>query len=241
MTRILLLLLVSTCLHAVPVQIFAAASTVDALQDIKKDLKSQRGIEISIHTAGSATIAHQIKHGAPCDIVLLADQEWMNNLMGGRFVKNSTVKPLLSNEMVIIASKKNDFGTSEILSDPTLQISVANTEAIPAGRYAKKALKKKGWWVNLAPKLVQASNTRIALKWVESNQTPLGIVYKTDADGSNDVRALAALPLKSGIISYPVACCASSKHPDGTAVMDYLMSEQSVAHFLKRGFGDGRR
>lgn len=241
MKRIILLILMSLSLQATPVQIFAAASTIDALNDIKTNLKAQKGLEIAIHTAGSAILAQQIKHGAPCDIVLLADQKWMAQLKAGGFVQANTIVPLLSNELVIIAAKKNSFGFSEMLKDPTIQVAIAHTEIVPAGRYAKEALEKRGWWPDLQDRLLMAGNVRLALRWVETNQAPMGVVYKTDAESSADVRTVAGLPLPNGVISYPIASCSQSKNPATKPVMDHLTSEESVAYFMKRGFGNGRR
>jgi len=61
------------------------------------------------------------------------------------------------------------------------RIAVADVKAVPAGLYAKAALEKLGGWAAAELKLAMAENVRATLAFVARGETPVGIVYETDA------------------------------------------------------------
>ena len=61
------------------------------------------------------------------------------------------------------------------------RIATGDVRAVPAGIYAKAALEKLGIWPSVESKLAMAENVRAALLLVARGETPLGIVYETDA------------------------------------------------------------
>ncbi len=117
------------------------------------------------------------------------------------------------------------------------RIAVADTRAVPAGRYAKAALTSLGAWTAAEPKLAQAENVRAALAYVARGETPLGIVYETDALVEPGVKIIGVFPAGSHPpITYPVAETAISKNAQVPRYLRFLQTTAAKAIFEKYGF-----
>ncbi len=108
-------------------------------------------------------------------------------------------------------------------------------DAVPAGMYAKQALQHAGVWPELESRLAQTNNVRLALALVERGESPLGIVYKTDALLGDKVTNVTAFSEKSHPpIRYPLA-----QLNDKTASAEwkaYFRSDAAQQIFQRFGF-----
>jgi molybdate transport system substrate-binding protein len=226
------------------VTIFAAASLKNALDSAATAYQANSGNKIVISYAGSSALAKQIEHGAPADIFISADLDWMNYLAKAKLIKDDTRSNMLGNRLVLIAPKSSsadikigkDFALAAALGDGRL--AVADVKAVPAGKYAHAALEKLGVWTAVEPKLAQAENVRAALALVAQGEAPFGIVYQTDAAAEPKVKVVDAFPDDTHPpIIYPIAVTAASKNPDeALAFIGYLKSPEGQAAFTKQGF-----
>ncbi len=117
------------------------------------------------------------------------------------------------------------------------KLAMANTEAVPAGKYGKAALESLGAWDSVKDDVAQAENVRAALALVSRKEAPLGIVYATDAAADRAVKVVGAFPENSHPpIVYPIAVTAASTHADAPAFVEYLRSTEADAIFEKQGF-----
>jgi molybdate transport system substrate-binding protein len=108
---------------------------------------------------------------------------------------------------------------------------------VPAGKYGQAALIKLGLWEEVQGKAAFADNVRSALLFVSRGETPLGIVYGTDAKAAPEVKIVARFPADSHKpIVYPVALTASSKSESARAVLDFLKGPEAAKSFEKQGF-----
>ena len=93
--------------HAVAadnVTVFAAASLTNALQDIIGQYeKNKHEIKIVTSYASSSTLARQIEQGAPADLFISADQQWMDYAAGKNSIEADSRYTLLGNDLVLIA------------------------------------------------------------------------------------------------------------------------------------------
>lgn len=60
------------------ITVFAAASLTNAMQDIAKEYKKEKHVDVVSSFASSSTLARQIEAGAPADLFISADQKWMD-------------------------------------------------------------------------------------------------------------------------------------------------------------------
>lgn len=223
------------------VTVFAAASLTNAVTDIAAAWSKETGVEVVLSFAGSSALAKQIEQGAPADVFLSANVEWMTHLETGGHVKPDSVVELLANEVVLIGPKgaapvaiAPGFDLAGLLGDGKL--AMANTEAVPAGRYGKAALQSLGVWDSVAASVAQADNVRAALLLVSRGEAPLGIVYATDAKIDEGVDVLGTFPADSHPpVIYPAAVTAAA---DGEAAARFLAHLQSrAAAEVFRGYG----
>src|SRR4029077_14250430 len=117
------------------------------------------------------------------------------------------------------------------------RIAVADVKAVPAGLYAKAALEKLGTWAAAEPKLAQAENVRATLAFVARGETPVGIVYETDAKIEPKVKIIGAFPdAEYPPVTYPVAATSSTRKPAVAQYLNFLRSAAAKAAFERYGF-----
>jgi molybdate transport system substrate-binding protein len=225
------------------VLIFAAASLQTALDDIATQYQRETGKHVSISFAASSTLAKQIENGAPAGIFISADSDWMDYLAMRNLIQPATRKNLLGNELVLIAPKDSAAQLKIEPSFPLAQalaggkLAMADTAAVPAGKYGKAALEKLGVWSSVSGQIVQAENARAALALVARKEAPLGIVYRTDAAAEPNVKIIGTFPEETHPpIIYPIALTAASNNPDATAFLAYVESSKAWQLFEKQGF-----
>jgi molybdate transport system substrate-binding protein len=223
------------------VTVFAAASTTDALQAVLAAFRTARP-ETSVRAsfAASSTLAKQIARGAPADLYLSANTGWMDYLeKHGRIAPDSRMD-LLGNRLVLIAPKGADLparieALPQALGDRRL--AIGDPAHVPAGIYARKALKTLGIWAELRGRRAYAADVRAALALVGRGEAAAGIVYATDARISDAVQAVATLPADSHPpIAYPLARVQGADSADVRALYRFLRGERARAIFREHGF-----
>lgn len=225
------------------VTVFAAASMKNVLDDIGHQYQADTGKRIRVSLAASSSLAKQIENGAPGDIFISADLDWMNYLALHQLIRPETRRNLLGNQLVLVASLENNnwvkikpgFPLSKMLRGGKL--AMGNTSAVPAGKYGKAALEKLGVWPSVQGQIAQAESVRAALALVARGEAPFGIVYKTDAEAEANVKIVGIFPEDSHPpIIYPVALLRDSRNPDAAAFLNYLESRRAKPLFEKHGF-----
>lgn len=214
------------------ITLFAAASLRGALDAV---IESYEGPEITVSYAGSGVIARQVIQGAPADIFISANIEWMDAAHDAGAVLDPI--PLLSNRLVLIGHDPTALTLSDLplrLGDSRLAVGLV--QAVPAGIYAKAALEHLSLWDALAPQLAQTDNVRAALALVASGEAPYGIVYATDALAEPRVHVLADIPEGShDPILYPLALTAQPSKAAGD-FFEFLLGSHAMEIFAAHGF-----
>lgn len=219
--------------------VFAAASTTNALNEIKEQCAKASGVQVQTSYAASSTLARQIVEGADADLFLSADTKWSDYLAGKDLVVRR--RDLLGNRLVIVvpADSKASIKRPEDLRAAGIEhLALGEPDSVPAGRYAKQALTKLGLWTQLQAKVVPAMDVRQALAYVETGAAEAGIVYATDAAISKKVKVVAEIPeTLTEPIRYPIVLL---KHGEGNATAEsfyrYLASPEAEEVFRKHGF-----
>lgn len=233
----------ATSAHAEDVVVFAAASLKNALDDAAGAWKAETGKATKISYAASSALARQIEAGAPADLFISADEDWMDDVAKRNLIKPETRSDLLGNRIVLVAPADSPvklaigpgMGLAGALAGGKL--AIADPAAVPAGKYGKAALQKLGVWDSVSGSVAAAENVRAALAFVSRGEAPLGIVYQTDAAADKGVRIVGAFPESSHPpIIYPVAVVATSKNADAEAFVSYLHTAKAAESFEKQGF-----
>jgi molybdate transport system substrate-binding protein len=223
--------------------IFAAASLKNALDDANAAFTKASGIKVVVSYAATSALVRQIEAGAPADVFVSADLRWMDHAIKSKLVAADTRVDLLGNKLVLIAPKNSaftqvviakGFDIAKLVGDG--RIAVANVTSVPAGRYARAALESLGAWTAAEKKLAQAENVRAALAYVARGETPLGIVYETDAKAEPGVKVVGVFPDGSHPpVTYPVAATIKAR-PGAARYLGFLRSNAAKAIFETHGF-----
>ena len=225
-----------------PLVVFAAASLKNAMDNIAQAWRNETGQAVVISYAASSTLAKQIEEGAPAQIFISADTDWMNYVASKSLIKSESLRDLLGNKLVLIAPKASSVAI-DLKAGANLaaalgggRLAMANADAVPAGKYGKAALEKLGLWPSVASKIAQAENVRAALLLVSRGEAPLGVVYKTDAVSDPNVRIVATFPTDSHPpIIYPIALTTKATASAG-AFLHFVESAKSVPLYEAQGF-----
>ena len=223
--------------------VFAAASTRDAMVDVARAYSGGGGPPAGVSSGGSSALAQQIRHGAPADIFVSANSDWMDELERESYIEEGSRFDLLSNSLVLIAHGRD---AEPVTIGPGLdlprmlgrgRLAMAFVDAAPAGIYGQAALRELDLWGPVSGRLAQTDNVRGALALVATGQARLGIVYRTDAAAAENVTVIGTFPPTSHPpIRYPVAAVAASTHPGRAGFLEYLRGAAARGWFESHGF-----
>ena len=225
------------------VTVFAAASMKNALDAVNKACAAEVGEEATISYAASSALAKQIEEGAPADVFISADLDWMKYLHDKKLVKADTEKRLLGNAIVLVAPKdstaeaklEKGFDLAGLLAGGKL--AMGEVKSVPAGKYGKEALESLGIWPSVEGSVAQAENVRAALKLVATGEAAAGIVYATDAKAEPGVKVIGTFPEDSHKpIVYPIAETAGSKDAETGAWLKCAESDKAKPLYEEQGF-----
>jgi len=224
------------------VTVFAAASLQNALTDVAAAYKARTGKAVRFSFAASSAIARQIEAGAPADIFVSADAEWMDYLAERRQIASATRTNLLTNRLALIAPATSRGGLTVARGMPLARALGAGRLAmaapeVPAGKYGQAALTSLGVWRSVEAKTVRGENVRTALMFVARGEAPFGVVYDTDAKVEPKVRIVGLFPAGSHpAIVYPGALVAGRSNPEAAAFLAYLKGPEAGRVFARFGF-----
>jgi molybdate transport system substrate-binding protein len=224
------------------VLIFAASSLQTALDDLVIRIQRATDVDVRVSYAASSALARQIDNGAPADLFISADLDWMDYLSGRKLIRDDSRVNLVGNRLVLVAPAgqpltlmiRPGFDLAKSLGGGRL--ALANPDVVPAGKYAKAALTNLGVWDSVANRIAAAENVRAALLLVSRREAPLGIVYATDALVDKGVRLVDTFQASSHPpIVYPAALTTRASAA-ATKVLEFLKSDEARAVFLSHGF-----
>jgi molybdate transport system substrate-binding protein len=223
--------------------VFAAASLQDALNEVIQVYQAQGGGEVNASYGSSSTLARQIEQGAPADLYISANPEWMDYLGERDLIREGSRADLLGNGLVLVAPL--DSATAvEIAPGFDLLgaldgglLAMGDPDHVPAGIYGRAALESLDVWQAVAPHVARADNVRAALALVARGEAPLGIVYRSDAVADQHIKVIGDFPEDSHPpIIYPIAIVADSAHAEVAAFFDLLKSGEAATIFERFGF-----
>lgn len=246
MARLMCLILVcllppSAARAEVFVRVFAATSLQEVLEAAARDWPGrQQGHRVRLVFAASSTLARQIAAGAPADLYISAHPRWMDWLAKRIGLRGR--RPVLGNSLVLIAPAGQTRTLGDVWKPGGLagllagrRLAVGDPSHVPAGLYAKAALRRLDLWTELQGRLARAATARAALALVARGEAPYGIVYRSDARAERRVGIVEALPAKAQPrIRYEAALVGGGL---GTAsFLTWFAGQASAGAFARFGF-----
>lgn len=226
-----------------PLLVFAAASLTDVLQKHAANWSKKTNTPLPrLSFAASAVMARQIKAGAPADIFISANPEWVTFLQNTDLTAGPS-RTVAQNKLIFAAPAFTHMQPMQSLSKQTFleifssqRIAIADPATAPAGAYTKLYLERLGVWDPISSKLAYGSNVKQTLLLIERGGL-YGFVYGSDAKQSAHVKVLFTVPENlSGTIMYQ-AIKINRGAANAADFISYLTSTSAQAAWIQAGFG----
>lgn len=237
------LAILSTGVSAGEITVFAAVSLSEALEDIVASYEGAGGATVTVSLAATSVLARQIQFGAPADVFLSANADWMDLLDENALLAPETRFDFASNRLVLVGRDPGEVSARPLNAADIetrigdARIAMALVDAVPAGQYGKAAFQSLGIWDALSDQVVQTDNVRSALALVAAGEAPFGVVYATDGLAEPDVSILGQFGARDHPpIRYTAAAIAGRKTEEVAEFLEYLAGPIASQVFRDRGF-----
>jgi molybdate transport system substrate-binding protein len=224
------------------VTVFAAASLAAAFGEIGADFeRAHPGTRVRLNFAGSQQLAVQLEHGARADFFASADLRWMEYLARRGLLAGSP-RVFAHNHLVVIVPRGNPAGIAalEELARPAIKLVIA-ADAVPAGRYARRALanlaRLPGFPADFVARVErnvvsEEETVKSVVAKLQLGEADAGIVYASDVTG----------PAASGLGVLPIPESANVRADYPLAVLREAAAPAVAEAFARHVLGaEGRR
>jgi molybdate transport system substrate-binding protein len=226
------------------VLVFAAATLKPALDPIAADWRA-KGNEVTVAYGPSPALAKQIENGAPADLFISADPDWMDYLAERKLVRRHTRADLVRNVLVLAGHGAGTAPAGVIDRGFPLAkavrggpLAMCNPADHPAGRYGKAALVSLGLWDEVAKKIAIVDNPQVAVTMVARGDAPAAVVFATDVKDVAGAQILGTFAEASHPpIVYPIALTMAAPHAEpAERLLQHLRSPEVRARFDAAGY-----
>lgn len=235
-----MVLCLSSALFAAEINLSVAASLKEVLNELSDGYaKKHPGVSLKKNYGASGALAKQIENGAPADIFISANTEWMDYLKSKKLADEKSIN-IFTYNMLVFAGKP-ELKISSLQDVVKLEkIAIGSPKSVPAGEYAMAAFKKAGINKQLEKKLVMAKDVRECLLYAERGEVDGAFVYKTDAQMAKTAKILFTVQQEYyPRVTYPMALTiAGAKNRDAAAFFAYLHGDEAKAVLSKYGFAN---
>lgn len=221
----------------------APGSMNDAMTALAQ-LAERQGLPFKPVIGHSPAQAKQIVEGAPCDVFISADPQWMEFLAARNMLQPPGAMPVASTRLVLIARQDSHLqftgkpGESLALAlhmdKGDGRLALADPEMTPAGRMAVSSLQAQGSWPGLAGHLALTQNVRAVAALVQRGEVPAGIAFASDLTGAGDLKVVFDFT-DAGVapVRFPMAVV---KDREGGVIAAFLRRPEAQAIFRANGF-----
>ena len=162
--------------------LIAAASDLSAAaKEIAADFEKKTGHTVKLSLGSSGTFHAQISSGAPFDVFLSADLNYVRDLEKNGFAEPGSAYTYAIGRIVLWTRKDSPInvqavGMKALFHPQARRIAIANPEHAPYGRAAVAAMQKTGIYSELRDKLVFGENISQTAQFVQSGAADIGVV-----------------------------------------------------------------
>ncbi|TCP52896.1 molybdate transport system substrate-binding protein [Tumebacillus sp. BK434] len=217
----------------------AAASLSEPLATLKAEFEQEHGdMKVTINLGASGTLQKQIEQGAPADLFWSAGKTQMDALEKQGLLLDGTRRNAAVNQLVLVVKESGPASFQDLANPAVKKVGMGTPETVPAGKYAQEALTHYGIWDAVQPKAVFGKDVKQVLTYVERGDVDAGLVYRSDAHASKQVKiaATAGSDAHSPIV-YPLAVLKSSQHQRAAKeLLEFLSGDHAQQVLEQNGF-----
>nr|WP_294531155.1 molybdate ABC transporter substrate-binding protein [uncultured Rhodopila sp.] len=224
-----------------PVQIYAAMTFRPALERVLAAYRETGGNAVAVY-GPTPVLIRQLAGGAPADILLTADPDWMDAAVKQSLVQPETRANLLANDLVLAAAAGSQAAgtiTRTFALDTLLnggRLAMCDPDHDPAGKYARQSLQALGFWEAVQPHIAIAESAPTAVVLVDHGEARAAVCFKTDLHGDEHAALVGTFPAESHApIVYPVALAREPRSPHAAEALAFLHGPEALRIFT--GFG----
>jgi molybdate transport system substrate-binding protein len=215
-----------------------AASLKEVINELSTRYSAKHPATVFIKNFGpSGTLAGQIENGAPVDLFIAANNQWMDYLKAKQLVDIKSEKTFAFNSLVFAGTTTKKAASMNDLVKLD-RIAIGSPKSVPAGEYAMRAMTNAGITGKLSGKLVMAKDVRECLMYAELGEVDGGFVYRTDARLAQKAKLLFVVPQKLyPRVTYPMALTVkAAQNSEAKAFKAFLQGSEAKSVLLKYGF-----
>ena len=219
------------------INLSVAASLKEVINELSTSFaKKNPGIKFLKNYGASGALAKQIENGAPSDVFISANLEWMEYLKNKKLVDTASIGTFTYNTLVFAGAPGKASSMQDLIR--LGRIAIGSPRSVPAGEYATEALKKAGMDRQLEKKLIMAKDVRECLMYAERGEVDGAFVYRTDALLAKQAKILFSVPQELyPRVTYPMSLTVTgAKNKDAAAFFGYLHGDEAKAVLTKYGF-----
>lgn len=231
------LVIFATPVFAGEVNLFVAASLKEVINELSDNFaKKNPGVKFVKNYGASGALVKQIENGAPSDVFISANLEWMDYLKDKRLADVPSIGTFTYNTLVFAGTPGKASSMQDLIK--LERIAIGSPKSVPAGEYATEAFKKAGLDKKLEKKLVMAKDVRECLMYAERGEVDGAFVYRTDALQAKQAKILFTVPQELySRVTYPMSLTvAGAKNREAAAFFAYLHGDEAKSVLVKYGF-----
>ncbi|MFO8126963.1 molybdate ABC transporter substrate-binding protein [Yoonia sp.] len=164
--------------------VVAAASDLQfAVEEIAAAFTADTGMSVRLSLGSTGNFARQIRAGAPFEIFMAADEQFIFDLARDGFTPNEGDLYAIGRIVIIVPDgsrlmpDENLDNLAQMLAEEQItRFAIANPDHAPYGMRAREALITKGIWDDLQPFMVLGENVSQAAQFALSGNAEGGII-----------------------------------------------------------------
>jgi molybdate transport system substrate-binding protein len=226
----------------VDIVVAAAANLSRAFEALGQEFTKRTGARVSFSFGATADLARQIEQGAPFDVFASADVSHVEELERKGYVESGT-RAVYARGRLVVWTPPGSAAHIERLEDladaRVTKIAIAKPDLAPYGRAAVEALRAKGLWETVEPKVVYAQNVAQGAQFAASGNADAALLPRSlvkAGEGSFieiEERLHSAVEQAVGVVS------ASAKREAAHGFVRFLLSEEGQRLLESYGYERG--
>jgi|HubBroStandDraft_4_1064222.scaffolds.fasta_scaffold10343_4 molybdate transport system substrate-binding protein len=162
MKTLAFLLLSSLSANAADLIIAAASDLAPLAPKLEQAYKEK----VRFTLASSGSLKQQIENGAPFDVFLSANEQYVKDLAAAGLVTDATSYAI--GRIALWSPNGSVTSLADLRKSSVIHLAIPNPQHAPYGVAARQALESQGVWKDVEPKIVYGENVRQALQFAES-------------------------------------------------------------------------
>jgi molybdate transport system substrate-binding protein len=200
--------------------------------------KIHPGLQLRFVTEASGALSQQIENGAPYDVFMSANAQFVDRLALNRKLRPDSVRAYAEGRLGVLWRDGKSHPLKDLRQSGVRFIALANPQLAPYGLAAQQALEHAGLWQFVRQKVVYGENVRQTLQLFESGNADVVLTAGSLLKGKN--AQLIPADWHQPILQKAGAVAATKSVENADFFLNFLTSPAGQAIFAKYGFSSPR-